>query len=113
MEFNRINPITGELASSAPALKAGDVPAIAARAATAFPTWAAQAPNARRAVLMKAADALAARKNDFVAAMMAETGATAGWAMFNLTLATGMVREAAALTTQIAGEVIRAASPWR
>jgi len=24
-----------------------------------------------------------------------------------------MVREAAALTTQIAGEVIRAASPWR
>jgi len=33
MEFNRINPITGEVASSAPALKAGDVGAIAARAA--------------------------------------------------------------------------------
>jgi acyl-CoA reductase-like NAD-dependent aldehyde dehydrogenase len=111
MEFTRINPITGELASSAPALKAGDVPAIAARAAAAFPAWAAQGPNARRAVLMKAADALAARQNEFVAAMMAETGSTAGWAMFNLTLAAGMVREAAALTTQIAGEVIPSDKP--
>ena len=111
MEFTRINPITGELASSAPALKAGDVQAIAARAAAAFPAWAAQGPNARRAVLMKAADALAARKDDFVAAMMAETGSTAGWAMFNLTLAAGMVREAAALTTQIAGEVIPSDKP--
>jgi acyl-CoA reductase-like NAD-dependent aldehyde dehydrogenase len=111
MEFNRINPITGEVASSAPALKAGDVPAIAARAAGAFPAWAAQGPNARRAMLMKAAEALAARKEDFVAAMMAETGSTAGWAMFNLTLATGMVREAAAITTQIAGEVIPSDKP--
>jgi len=111
MEFTRINPITGELASSAPALEAADVPAIAARAAAAFPAWAAQGPNARRAVLMKAADALAARKDDFVAAMMAETGSTAGWAMFNLTLAAGMVREAAALTTQIAGEVIPSDKP--
>jgi acyl-CoA reductase-like NAD-dependent aldehyde dehydrogenase len=111
MEFTRINPITGDLASSAPALKAADVPAIAARAAAAFPAWAAQGPNARRAVLMQAADALAARKDDFVAAMMAETGSTAGWAMFNLTLAAGMVREAAALTTQIAGEVIPSDKP--
>ena len=111
MEFNRINPITGELASSAPALKAVDVPAIAARAAAAFPAWAGQGPNARRTVLMKAAEALAARKDDFVAAMMAETGSTAGWAMFNLMLATGMVREAAAITTQIAGEVIPSDKP--
>jgi len=111
MEFNRINPITGEVASSALALKAADMPAIAARAAAAFPAWAAQGPNARRAVLVKAAEALATRKDDFVAAMMAETGSTAGWAMFNLTLAAGMVREAAALTTQIAGEVIPSDKP--
>ncbi len=35
--------------------------AIAARAAAAFPAWAATGPNARRAVLMKAAAALEAR----------------------------------------------------
>ena len=111
MEFTRINPLTGEAASSASAMQASDMPAIAARAAAAFPAWAAQGPNARRAVLMQAAAALEARKDAFVAAMMAETGSTAGWAMFNLGLAAGMVREAAALTTQIAGEVIPSDKP--
>jgi benzaldehyde dehydrogenase (NAD) len=111
MEFTRLNPLTGEVASSAPAMTAADIPAIAARAAAAFPAWAAQGPNARRAVLMKAADALEARKDAFVAAMMAEIGSTTGWAMFNLGLAAGIVREAAALTTQIAGEVIPSDKP--
>lgn len=111
MEFTRINPITGEAASTAAAMKPGDIPAIAAKAAAAFPAWAATGPNARRAVLMKAAEALEARKDAFVAAMMAETGSTAGWAMFNLGLAAGMVREAAAITTQIAGEVIPSDKP--
>ncbi len=111
MEFTRINPLTGEIASSALAMKPADIPAIAARAAAAFPAWSAMGPNARRAVLMKAADALEAKKDAFVAAMMGETGSTAGWAMFNLGLAAGMVREAAAITTQIAGEVIPSDKP--
>lgn len=111
MEFSRINPLTGEVASSAAAMKAGEIPAIAAKAAAAFPAWADTGPNARRAVLTKAAAALEARKDQFVAAMMAETGSTAGWAMFNLGLAAGMVREAAAITTQIGGEVIPSDKP--
>ena len=111
MEFSRLNPLTGEVASSAPAMKAADIPAIAARAAAAFPAWAAQGPNARRAVLMKAAAALEARADAFVDAMMGEIGATRGWALFNLGLAAGMVREAAALTTQITGEVIPSDKP--
>jgi len=111
MEFARINPITGAIASSAPAMQAADMPAIAARAAAAQPAWAALGPNARRAVLTGAAAALEARQDDFVAAMQGEIGATAGWAMFNLGLAASMVREAAALTTQIAGEVIPSDKP--
>ncbi|WP_295631132.1 aldehyde dehydrogenase [Novosphingobium sp.] len=111
MDFQRLNPITGAVASTAPAMQAADIPAIAHRAAAAFPAWAAQGPNARRAVLMKAAAALEARKDAFVEAMMGEIGATAGWAMFNLGLAAGMVREAAAITTQIAGEVIPSDKP--
>ncbi len=111
MTFRRCNPITGEVASTTIAMQAGDIPAIAQRAAAAFSSWAATGPNARRAVLMKAADALMARKDDFVASMMGEIGATEGWAIFNLTLAVSMVREAAALTTQIAGEVIPSDKP--
>lgn len=111
MLFERINPMTGEVASQAEAMTAIDIPAIAARAAAAFPAWAAMGPNARRAVLMKAASALEARAEAFVEAMMGEIGATRGWALFNLGLAASMVREAAALTTQIAGEVIPSDKP--
>ncbi len=111
MKFERINPLTGDVASSAEAMTAGQMPAIAARAGAAQPAWAAQGPNARRAVLLRAAEALEARKDAFVDAMMGEIGATAGWAMFNLGLAAGIVREAASLTTQIAGEVIPSDKP--
>jgi acyl-CoA reductase-like NAD-dependent aldehyde dehydrogenase len=111
MTFTRKNPITGDIASEAASMQAADMPAIAARAASAQPVWAAMGPNARRVVLNKAAVALELRKDYFVAAMMGEIGATAGWAMFNLTLAVGMVREAASLTTQIAGEVIPSDKP--
>ena len=111
MEFTRINPITGEIASSAAAMRAGDIPAIAAKAGAAFSAWAAMGPNVRRAVLMKAASALEAKADAFVDAMMGEIGATKGWALFNLGLAASMVREAAALTTQISGEVIPSDKP--
>lgn len=106
MKFDRLNPMTGEVASSATAMQPADIPAITARAKAGQAAWGAMGPNARRAVLMNAANALESRKDEFVGAMMGEIGATAGWAMFNLFLAASMVREAAALTTQINGEVI-------
>ncbi len=111
MRFERLNPVTGEVASSAVAMTAADMPAIAARAAAAFPAWAATGPGTRRALLMKAADALEARAQAFAEAMIAENGATFGWAMFNVELAAGVVREAAAITTQITGEVIPSDKP--
>ena len=111
MQFTRLNPLTGAVASTAAAMKPDAMPAIAAATAAAQPAWGALGPNARRAVLMKAATALEARADAFVEAMMAEIGATKGWALFNLGLAASMVREAAALTTQIAGEVIPSDKP--
>ncbi len=57
-QFTRINPITGEAASSAPGHVARPTCApIAARAHQGFAVWSKFGPNARRAVLMKAADA--------------------------------------------------------
>jgi acyl-CoA reductase-like NAD-dependent aldehyde dehydrogenase len=109
--FQRLNPVTGEVATSAPAATVADANAAASAAAAAFPAWSALGPNARRAILMKAADSLAAKADDFVDAMMGEIGATEGWVRFNLMLAVGMVREAAALTTQISGEVIPSDKP--
>ena len=55
MQFERINPITNEMASSADAMTPAEASLVATRAAAAFPAWAAVGPNARRAILNKAA----------------------------------------------------------
>ncbi|RWR07121.1 aldehyde dehydrogenase [Paenirhodobacter populi] len=109
--FTRRNPVNGEIASEAPAASVADATAAADAAAAAFPAWAALGPNARRAVLLKAADALAAKGDAFVAAMASEIGATEMWARFNVMIAASMLREAAALTTQVTGEVIPSDKP--
>ncbi len=109
--FTRLNPVTGQVATTAPAFGPAEANAAVEAAAAAFSAWSALGPNARRAALTNAADALAARVDQFVAAMMGEIGATEGWARFNLMLAVSMVREAAALTTQIGGEVIPSDKP--
>ncbi len=111
MEFERINPMTNETASRAPAMTPAAAGVVADRAAAGFAKWSGVGPNARRALLTSAAVALEARKDEFISAMMTEIGATAGWAMFNLMLAAGMIREAASLTTQISGEVIPSDKP--
>lgn len=111
MNFERINPLTGDLATSAVAMQINDMPAIAEQAQAGFELWSQLGPNARRTTLNKAAAALEEKQTDFVDAMMNEVGATAGWAMFNLALAASMMREAAALTTQIGGETIPSDKP--
>ena len=111
MNFERKNPLTGEVASTARAMQANEMAAICEMAQNGFDEWSKQGPNARRAVLMKASTALEAKTDDFVAAMVNEIGATAGWAMFNVMLAASMLREAAAITTQVGGEVIPSDNP--
>jgi acyl-CoA reductase-like NAD-dependent aldehyde dehydrogenase len=109
--FERIDPLSGAVATRAAAASVADANAAADSAAAAFPVWSLRGPNERRTLLLAAAEAMNARAADFVAAMMTEIGATEGWARFNLTLAVSMIREAAALTTQIAGEVIPSDKP--
>ena len=109
--FDRLNPVTGDIASRAAAAQIADAKRAADTAAAAFPAWSATGPNARRAILLKAADLLAAKAPQFIELMAAETGATSGWAGFNVHLAAGMLREAAAMTTQISGEVIPSDKP--
>jgi acyl-CoA reductase-like NAD-dependent aldehyde dehydrogenase len=87
-------------------------PTEAAEAASAaFPGWSALGPNARRSLLNRAAEEIEKRSGDFVRAMAEELRASDPWARFNVALGAGMVREAAALTTQIGGEVIPSDKP--
>jgi acyl-CoA reductase-like NAD-dependent aldehyde dehydrogenase len=109
--FERRNPITDEVTTRAAAATLADAKAAADAAAAAFPAWSQTGPGERRAMLLRAADALEARTADFIRVMAAETGATAGWAGFNAKLAADMLREAAAMTTQVTGEVIPSDKP--
>ena len=104
--FTRHNPIDHSVASIAPAATLADAVHVAEAAAAAFPAWRDTSPGERRRLLLAAAEQLEQRSERFTAAMHAETGATPHWAGFNVHLGADILREAAALTTQIEGLVI-------
>jgi acyl-CoA reductase-like NAD-dependent aldehyde dehydrogenase len=85
--------------------------AAAEAASAAFPAWSTLGPNARRALLNKAAETLEKLAGEIVTSMHEELRASEPWARFNVALGSGIIREAAALTTQIAGEVIPSDKP--
>jgi acyl-CoA reductase-like NAD-dependent aldehyde dehydrogenase len=109
--FDRCNPISGEAATRYAAGTVDSAKAAADAAAAAFPAWAQTGPGERRALLNKAAGLLEQRTPDFIAAMSAETGASATWAGFNCFLAANMLREAASMTTLVKGEIIPSDKP--
>ncbi|KAB0679091.1 aldehyde dehydrogenase [Aureimonas leprariae] len=80
-------------------------------AAGAFSAWSETGPTARRAILLRAADCIEARSDEFARLMTEETGAAAAWGGFNVMLAARMLREAASMTTQILGEVVPSDKP--
>jgi acyl-CoA reductase-like NAD-dependent aldehyde dehydrogenase len=104
--FERIDPFTGDVASTAAAASRDDARAAADAAAASFGEWSAMGPSARRELLQKAAALMLERAPDIAHIVTAETGGTFGWGMFNCSLAAGMLSEAAAQTTAVTGEVI-------
>jgi acyl-CoA reductase-like NAD-dependent aldehyde dehydrogenase len=104
--FERINPITGELSTTASAATPEDAMHAANAAAAAFPAWAATAPSVRRALLEKAAAILLAHEARITRIMMSETGATRAWCAFNIRLGSEIFLDAAGMTTHVSGAII-------
>ena len=109
--FERKDPFTGKVATRASAASVADANAAVEAAAAAFPAWAAIGPNERRTHLLKAAEVMQSKVAEFTRLVVEETGATAPWAGFNVMFAAQMLREAASMTTQVAGEVIPSDKP--
>ena len=109
--FQRIDPMTGGVASTAPAMTVAQATAAVDRAAAAFPAWSQTPPIERRRLLNRAADLLEQRAPDFAKVITAETGSTKPPIMHNMLLGVTNLREAAAITTQIGGEVIPSNRP--
>ena len=104
--FSRIDPVKGTATTSAAAANVADVNAAVSAADGAFPTWSVTGPSRRREILLRAADLLLSHQQEFIDLMIAETGATAGWAGFNVAFGASVLREAASITSHISGEVI-------
>jgi acyl-CoA reductase-like NAD-dependent aldehyde dehydrogenase len=109
--YTRANPMSAEPSSRASAASIADANAAVEAAAAAFPAWSALGPTERRILLTRAADVLQSRTDEATKRMTIEIGATPPWAAFNVMLASNMLREAAAMTTQISGEVIPSDKP--
>src|SRR3954449_10386996 len=104
--FERTDPFTGEAVTVAAAAGRDDAGAACDAAAAAFEAWASPPPGQRRALLSGAADLLTERAPEIAGVMTEEVGGTFGWGMFNCDLASRMLREAAAQTYAVTGEVI-------
>ena len=104
--FERTDPFTGEAVTVAAAAGRDDARRAVEAARDAFPAWSGTSPGERRKLLSRAADLLMEAAPDIAATMTEEVGGTFGWGMFNCDLASRMLREAAAQTYSVVGEVI-------
>ncbi|MCI5073860.1 aldehyde dehydrogenase [Oricola sp.] len=109
--FDRLDPVSLEVSTRASAASTEDAVRAANAAARAFPGWSSTVPSERREILNDAASLLLQRADDFVEAMISETGSTASWGQFNCRLAASMLLEAGAMAGQATGEVIPAERP--
>ena len=101
-----LNPYTGEVYAVVAAAGAADVTRAVDAAQRAFPSWSQTSPAARRRIFLRAADLMETKAAEAIPLMAEEVGGVAGWAGFNLGLAAGMLREAAAAIGQPLGEVL-------
>jgi benzaldehyde dehydrogenase (NAD) len=111
--YEQAFPFTGETVGEAAAAGKGDVNAAVDAAHDAFAGWATTGPGQRRAILNRAADLLEERGPEIARLVTEETGGVFGWGMFNVQLASGMLREAAAQTYALVGDVIPSDVPGK
>ena len=103
--FERISPIDGSVATKAAAATLEDVDRAIDSAQQAFKVWSKLAYRASF-TLIKSSRFNGPKTKQFIQTGMQETGSTATWYGFNVHLAANMLREAAAMTTQIDGSLI-------
>jgi acyl-CoA reductase-like NAD-dependent aldehyde dehydrogenase len=112
-EYEQTFPYTGETIGAAAAAGREDASAAVDAAQAAFPAWSRSAPGQRREILLRAAQLMLERAEQIAATVTEETGGVFGWGMFNVQLAAGMLREAAAQAYWMTGDVIPSDVPGK
>ncbi|KAF5240310.1 hypothetical protein FANTH_9570 [Fusarium anthophilum] len=103
--FPVLDPVSQREIHLAPAADENDALAAVNAAEVAFETWRDSTPIERRTIMLKAADVMRKRSDELVEAMVLETGAKKSWASFNIETCIQLIHEAAAMATQIKGEL--------
>jgi acyl-CoA reductase-like NAD-dependent aldehyde dehydrogenase len=109
--FEDVNPYQGIPMARVAAGGRSDAKRAVEAAQQAFPGWSSTMPQERRALLLRAADLLEERRNDFVSMLIKETGSTFGFAMFQSFYSPGILREAASQVHELTGDVLPANMP--
>jgi acyl-CoA reductase-like NAD-dependent aldehyde dehydrogenase len=104
--FDVLDPFSGATVGRVPAAGTADARRAIEAAAAAFPAWAATPPGQRQQIFLKAADILDARHDELADALIRESGATFGFAMFQLHFVPGLFRQAAGAAYLPTGQVI-------
>lgn len=104
--FQKTNPFTGQPVSTFAAAGNQDARRAVDAANAVFPAWSAAPPAVRRSLFLKAADILDRRQQKIAKTMAEEMGGTFGWGMFNCIFTAGLLREAAAQSYGLVGEII-------
>jgi len=104
--FDVMNPASGEVYARVADAGMADVQKAIAAASAARQSWAALAPGERAAFLVKAADIVEERQQDFADTLVEESGAWIGKAMFETHYVIDALRAAAALAFEIKDEVL-------
>jgi betaine-aldehyde dehydrogenase len=73
-----VDPVTGDVYAKSPVSDAGDIDAAYTAASAAFEDWRETTPSERQKALLKIADAMEARADDFVAKEVQDTGKPIG-----------------------------------
>lgn len=110
--FPVVNPMTGQPIYDCAAATVDDYSEAIENAHTAFKSWSATSPSARRLILLKAADILETYINkDAPEILSSEVSAVKGWVQLNIRATAGFLRDTASLATHIKGEIIPADRP--
>ncbi len=104
--FDVFDPSTGELYIRAADASLEDVTSAISAASDAKESWAGLSHNRRAAYLLKAADIMEARQQEFVDALVKEGGSWVGKAMFEAAYSVEALRAAAAMVFHMNGEVL-------
>jgi acyl-CoA reductase-like NAD-dependent aldehyde dehydrogenase len=103
--FEVHNPATGELLDRCAGASVNDANHAVATARAAFPSWSKTSPYERRAILTKAADVMASRKEELIRYQMEETGAGRMFTEKTFQLGVDFLRNFAAMIPTVEGKV--------